>query len=234
MKKNKKGLKRRIKRLLKRLLRNLIYLLVGSAYTIYLLIRAFDNLIVKMFMMLPRWSRAIIIWSMVASCLLNNTDIEKKVIKITNKLATAERLPLLLNSDSEEETKEVSKYNCSQSHETACKIEKKGLEIGMSKEQVKISIAISSWETGRWTSSAYYNRNNIGGMMCSSGLIIYNSLDEGIDAFLNNLKNNYFNIGLDTIEKIQPKYCPIGAKNDPTGLNKNWLNGVKKMYEELN
>ena len=70
-------------------------------------------------------------------------------------------------------------------------------------------------------------------MMCNSGLITYNSLDEGIEAFLINLKNNYFDIGLDTLDKIQKKYCPIGAKNDPTGLNKNWLNGVNKMYEEF-
>ena len=63
--------------------------------------------------------------------------------------------------------------------------------------------------------------------------MVYNSLDEGIEKFLINLKNNYFDIGLTTLEKIQPKYCPIGAKNDPTGLNKHWLNGTNKMLEEL-
>ena len=50
---------------------------------------------------------------------------------------------------------------------------------------------------------------------------------------LNNLKYNYFDIGLDTLEKIQPKYCPIGAANDPTGLNKYWLSGTQKKYNEL-
>lgn len=64
-------------------------------------------------------------------------------------------------------------------------------------------------------------------------LINYNSLEEGIVAFLSNLKNNYFDVGLDTLDKIQPKYCPIGAVNDPNGLNKYWLNGTKKMYNEL-
>ena len=103
----------------------------------------------------------------------------------------------------------------------------------MTKEQAKMSVSISAWETGRWTSSAYHSKNNVGGMMCNSGWITYNSLDEGIEAFLINLKNNYFYIGLDTFDKIQKKYCPIGAKNDPTGLNKNWLNGVNKMYEEF-
>ena len=75
--------------------------------------------------------------------------------------------------------------------------------------------------------------NNVGGMMCNSGLRSYDSLDDGIEAYLNNLKYNYFDIGLDTLEKIQPKYCPIGAANDPTGLNKYWLSGTQKKYNEL-
>lgn len=75
-----------------------------------------------------------------------------------------------------------------------------------------MSIAISKWETGNYTSVAFRSKNNVGGMMCSSGLITYGSLEEGIIAFLNNLKYNYFDIGLDTLEKIQPKYCPIGAE----------------------
>ena len=69
--------------------------------------------------------------------------------------------------------------------------------------------------------------------MCDSGLITYNSLEEGIVAFLSNLKYNYFDIGLDTLEKIQPKYYLIGAENDPNNLNVNWLGGAKKMYNEL-
>ena len=63
----KNRIKRRIKKLPKRLIKNIIYLVVGFAYTIYLLIRAFDNLIAKLFMKLPRWSRAIILWSLVIS-----------------------------------------------------------------------------------------------------------------------------------------------------------------------
>ena len=131
------------------------------------------------------------------------------------------------------EQKDVEEYNCTMKHEIACKIENKAVKIGMTKEQAKMSVSISAWETGRWTSSAYHSKNNVGGMMCNSGLINYSSLDEGIEAFLINLKKNYFDIGLDTFDKIQKKYCPIGAKNDPTGLNKNWLNGVNKMYEEF-
>ena len=31
----------------------------------------------------------------------------------------------------------------------------------------------------------------------------------------------------DFIEFLGSRYCPIGAKNDPTGLNKNWVKNVR-------
>lgn len=34
----------------------------------------------------------------------------------------------------------------------------------------------------------------------------------------------------DFIEFLGKTYCPIGAKNDPTGLNKNWVKNVKYYY----
>ena len=232
----KNRLKRRIKKNTKRLpkviARNLIYLIVGILYTIYLIIRGFDTLVAKLFMKLPRWSRAIIIWSMIISSIMHN-DIDKKVVNITKELVMATNIPVEVAKLNDTEQKEVEEYNCTMKHEIACKIENKAVKIGMKKEQAKMSVSISAWETGRWTSSAYHSKNNVGGMMCKSGLINYSSLDEGIEAFLINLKKNYFDIGLDTFDKIQKKYCPIGAKNDPTGLNKNWLNGVNKMYEEF-
>ena len=69
--------------------------------------------------------------------------------------------------------------------------------------------------------------------MYCKGFIKYNSLDEGIEAFVSNLKRNYFDIGLDTLEKIQPKYCPVGAENDPNNLNQHWLGGVTQIYNSL-
>lgn len=35
------------------------------------------------------------------------------------------------------------------------------------------------------------------------------------------------------IEKIQSKYAPINANNDPTGLNNNWVSGVTYFYNQL-
>lgn len=34
----------------------------------------------------------------------------------------------------------------------------------------------------------------------------------------------------DFIEFLGSRYCPVGAKNDPTGLNKNWIRNVKYYY----
>jgi len=31
----------------------------------------------------------------------------------------------------------------------------------------------------------------------------------------------------DFVEFLSKRYCPIGATNDPTGLNKNWLKNVR-------
>ena len=57
---------------------NILYLIVGLIYAIYLLIRAFDNLVVKLFMKLPRWSRAVILWILVISSVYHNFDFSQR------------------------------------------------------------------------------------------------------------------------------------------------------------
>ena len=39
--------------------------------------------------------------------------------------------------------------------------------------------------------------------------------------------------GLEFIPFLAKTYCPVGAKNDPTGLNKNWVKNVTYFYQEL-
>ena len=101
----------------------------------------------------------------------------------------------------------------------------------------KIAVAIAKWETGHYTSQAFKKLNNVGGNFgLRDGkyqLLKFDTLEDGVKFFVKNLKNNYFNKGLTTLEKIQQKYAPIGAKNDPSKLNNYWLDGVKKIYEEL-
>lgn len=36
-------------------------------------------------------------------------------------------------------------------------------------------------------------------------------------------------VGGDFITFLGNRYCPIGASNDPTGLNKNWVKNVKRL-----
>lgn len=90
--------------------------------------------------------------------------------------------------------------------------------------------AIAVHETGNGTSNAVKNKNNVGGMMGKNGLMTFSSLEEGIEKMASNLKRNYIDKGLTTIEAIQKKYAPIGAGNDPNGLNNYWVNGVTRYY----
>ena len=72
-----------------------------------------------------------------------------------------------------------------------------------------LAVAIALHETGcKWKcSNAVNSYYNVGGMMGSNGLLHFNSLDEGIKAFIDNLYNNYVAYGLTTPEVIGPKYA---------------------------
>lgn len=121
--------------------------------------------------------------------------------------------------------------------EISCKIKKVADEYGI---DWKLAVAIAKHETQNYTSYSIKTRNNVGGMMYwdatleKSVQMTFNTLEEGIERFIRNLKNYYIDQGLDTIEKIQPKYAPIGADNDPNGLNNNWVSGVTWYYNSLN
>ncbi|KAF6569102.1 M23 family metallopeptidase [Paenibacillus sp. EKM206P] len=93
--------------------------------------------------------------------------------------------------------------------------------------------AISMHETGNGTSPASRNRHNVGGMMGANGLMNFASIDDGITAMARNLKVNYADKGIDTIEGVQRKYAPVGARNDPDNLNNNWSKGVVKFMNDL-
>lgn len=231
----KNRLKRRIKRNLKALPKNIvmsiIYILVALLYIIYILVKGFNNLIAKLFMKIPRLIRVALIYTMVINTITNIILVSSNHnIELINPLSLE---VIHLNYEQVNFNVEGEKAQECKFDSTSCLIYNKAKELGLNEDQTLMSIAISKWETGNYTSVAFRSKNNVGGMMCSNGLITYGSLEEGIIAFLNNLKYNYFDIGLDTLEKIQPKYCPIGAENDPNNLNVNWLGGAKKMYNEL-
>ena len=164
--------------------------------------------------------------------------IYQDLIKSTQRAETVALVQLDQKEENNaQEPKKVeitTNYECSLD-EISCKIKKYADNYGL---DYKLAIAISKHETGSYTSVAFKEKNNVGGMMYWNGsksvLKSFNTLDEGIESFVKNLKINYIDLGLNTIETIQKKYAPINAGNDPKGLNKFWVSGVKRYYEELN
>jgi hypothetical protein len=93
--------------------------------------------------------------------------------------------------------------------------------------------AVSMHETGNGASNAARFKNNVAGMMGKNGLKSYDSVKESIFDMARNLRQNYLNEGKLTIAQIGAKYAPIGAANDPTGLNNHWVNGVQGYMERI-
>lgn len=98
-----------------------------------------------------------------------------------------------------------------------------------------LALAIAHWETGNGTSPMLKNKNNVGGMYDSKNgtFFKFDSLKQGIESMIKNLQKNYISQGLTSIESIQKKYAPDKAGNDPNGLNRHWVDGVKSMYRNL-
>lgn len=87
--------------------------------------------------------------------------------------------------------------------------------------------AVSMAETG---GTAIDDRNNVGGLMKSSGgKMSFSSIEECINYMGLLFTNKYINDGLITVEAIHTRYSPDGASNDPTNLNANWVNNVYKF-----
>ena len=93
-----------------------------------------------------------------------------------------------------------------------------------------LSVAIVMHETGcKWNCSTLLKQcNNVGGMKgspgCNGGSYkAFATLDEGIDAYMNNLYKNYFSMGLTTPETIGPKYA----------ASKTWASQVERYVNMI-
>jgi len=69
--------------------------------------------------------------------------------------------------------------------------------------------------------------------------VSYDTPEEARQICFNTVRNNrkrYQNYGHDKystyLEFLQSRYCPIGADNDPKGLNNHWLKNVKFFLEK--
>ncbi len=89
-----------------------------------------------------------------------------------------------------------------------------------------LAVAITLHETGcKWNcSSAVKNHNNVGGMKSGGSLIHFDSLEAGIKAFIVNLKENYYDKGLNTPELMNKKYASSSAW--ASKIN-NYINQIK-------
>lgn len=92
-------------------------------------------------------------------------------------------------------------------------------------------LAIMYQETGQFTSSAFINKNNPAGLMTSNGVKKFKTKEQGIVEAVLNVYFRFYQKNKTSVEEMGRVYCPINAKNDPTGMNASWIPGVKK-YEQ--
>ena len=204
----------------------------------YLIIKAFNNLNAKLFMKLPRLARVIIIYTLIG---LSIFAFEKPRVLVKEVLSSSivEQVETLQNEIDNLLTQIKAKDNeiarlkvIAKLNDTEKSIYYKSIESELTHEQAILLVAISKHETGNWTSELYKNNNNFGGLYNGKEekFYSYSNKEQGLQAFVNLLKNNYFGKGLKSIEEIGNKYCPVGASNDPKGVNVNWIPKVTLYY----
>lgn len=93
-----------------------------------------------------------------------------------------------------------------------------------------LAVAISMHETGcKWGCSTLVKQcNNVGGQVSSpscngTSYKKYDTLDDGIKGFIDNLARNYINMGLTTPEQMNPKYA----------ADTTWASKVNKYINEI-
>lgn len=89
----------------------------------------------------------------------------------------------------------------------------------------EIAVAIARVETGHFASKAFTKLHNVGGLSVNEEPIAYESLEEGIAAFVDCLAW-YKEDGLCTVEEIGKRWCPDNYEA--------WVSLVKKIMEEGN
>lgn len=156
------------------------------------------------------------------------TNENKEIIQIDQEEEKSLKTQKNAELESLEKIEELS--NDCNLDEVSCKIKEVAQDYGV---DWRLAVAISMHETGKYTSVAFNDNNNVGGNFRNGSLMVFEDLDKGIDFFISNLKTKYIDLGLDTIEEISVKYAPIGAENDPNNLNQYWVSGVYKYYKEL-
>lgn len=81
--------------------------------------------------------------------------------------------------------------------------------------------------------SKYAKRyNNVAGIMKPGGPVTFDDVQQCIVYTVKLLSNSsYAGKSRKTLVAIQKRYCPVGASNDPNGVNKYWLTGVQRWMK---
>ena len=94
--------------------------------------------------------------------------------------------------------------------------------------------AIAMHESTNGTSRVAREKNNVFGIFLKGKLHKFKNVDDSIEFTADLLSRDQYCGGKNyTIGKIQKLYCPVGAKNDPSSLNKHWLGGVLRNMKKL-
>lgn len=186
-------------------------------------IRIFHNGMGRIFRALPRKVRIGLVYLLLLSAVSGLVSPKEKIVYVEK-----EQEPIVITITENAEVAVVEPITC-ELNSIECEFRAEALAQGLTEEQAYLIMAISRHETGHWTSSAFKELHNLGGIMGTNGLRAYSSQKEGIKDMVRILKNYYFDLGLNTIEEIGAKYCPVGAENDPQGLNKYWVSGVTNI-----
>lgn len=225
-------------KLIKGLIKAFALVIAQIAKIFYLIVKAFNNLNAKLFMKLPRLARVIIIYTLIG---LSIFAFEKPRVLVKEVLSSSivEQVETLQNeidnllTQIKAKDNEIAKLKViAKLNDIEKSIYNKSIESELTHEQAILLVAISKHETGNWTSELYKNNNNFGGLYNGKEekFYSYSNKEQGLQAFVNLLKNNYFGKGLKSIEEIGNKYCPVGASNDPKGVNVNWIPKVTLYY----
>ena len=92
-------------------------------------------------------------------------------------------------------------------------------------------LGIASFESGWGTSSLAIKSNNLYGLIGRK----FNSVDECTEYMGSLLRSAYIDKGLDTLAKIQTKYCPNGGSkwiNDVTWCANRYINAANELYPQ--
>lgn len=145
-----------------------------------------------------------------------------KKAKNPKKPSVPERVVVFENMTIEELTAKLDKNLKSTLAGTGKYYAKYAMEYGVNPY---LALAISLHETGcnHSCSNLVRSKNNVGGMMGSSGALSFASIEEGIQKFIYNIKKNYYDYGLTTPETMNPKYA----------ASKTWATKVNKYIDTI-